>query len=113
MIEQSTFDFNRPASQVDDVERVLAWLASHSGFHTAREISKELGLSDRKIRDAAEKADGLIISGPGSPGYCHLYHCEIGTVDHVTSKQISQARKMVHRAIRTKRRAHERISGKK
>jgi hypothetical protein len=111
MIQQSTFDFTSQApAEIGETERLLSWLAGHPGFHTAKTIGDHLGLTDRQIRQAAEAADGLIISGPGSPGYCHLYHCEAGKIDHITSKLISQGKHMIRRGIRTKRRAHQLIS---
>ena len=68
-----------------------------------------LDLTDRKIRQLAEAADGLIVSGPGSPGYCHLYHCPAETIGHITATQISQAKHMIRRALRTRKRAHQLI----
>lgn len=105
MTEQAAFDFTAPVA-IPDVERLLAWLSAHPGFHTAAQLAASLGLSDRKVRQLAEAADGLIVSGPGSPGYCHLYHCDSKTIGHITATQISQARQMIRRAIRTRRRAH-------
>jgi hypothetical protein len=104
--EQAAFDFTSPPAPIGEVEQLLAWLSSHPGFHTAATIAASLDLSDRKIRQAAEQADGLIVSGPGSPGYCHLYHCDPETIGHITATQISQAKHMIRRAIRTRRRAH-------
>jgi hypothetical protein len=106
MIEQASFNFEAPAAPVGEVERLLNHLSNHPGFHTAATLSAALGLSDRKIRQLAEAADGLIVSGPGSPGYCHLYHCDPETIGHITQTQISQAKHMIRRAFRTRRRAH-------
>jgi hypothetical protein len=111
MIEQAAFDFTAPPAPapVGEVETLLAHLSSTPGFHTAKQLSSALGLSDRKIRQLAEAADGLIVSGPGSPGYCHLYHCDPETIGHITATQISQARQMIRRALRTRNRAHKLI----
>ena len=107
MIEQGTFDFSSPpASPVGEVERLLAWLSAHPGFHTAKSLSSALDLTDRAIRQAAEASDGLIISGPGSPGYCHLYHCDPETIGHIADTLRSQARRMLARSIRIRRRSH-------
>jgi hypothetical protein len=108
--EQAAFDFTSPPpAPIGDVERLLAYLSAHPGFHTARILSAALDLSDRAIRQLAESADGLIVSGPGSPGYCHLYHCDPETIGHITATQISQAKNMIRRALRTRRRAHHLI----
>ena len=110
MIHQAAFDFTAPpATPVAEVECLLAYLSARPGFHTARELSAALDLTDRKIRQLAEAADGLIVSGPGSPGYCHLYHCPAETIGHITATQISQAKHMIRRALRTRKRAHQLI----
>jgi hypothetical protein len=103
--EQAAFDFTSPV-EIPEVERLLAWLSANPGFHTAAEIAKALSLTDRKVRQLAESADGLIVSGPGSPGYCHLYHCPTQQIDHIAEKLISQGKAMIRRALRTRRRAH-------
>lgn len=104
MIEQASFDFTaRPIlPEVGEVERLLAWLSARPGFHTAAQISAALDLTDRKIRQLAEAANGLIVSGPGSPGYCHLYHCDNEQLGHITEKQIAQGKAMIRRGIRTR-----------
>lgn len=107
MIEQASFDFTSPPPPVDvsEVETLLAWLSAHPGFHTAKVIAAALPLTDRKIRQLAEASDGLIISGPGSPGYCHLYHCDPKTIGHIADTLRSQARRMLARSIRIRRRS--------
>jgi len=110
--EQPTFDFDtRPPApaEIGEVEALLVWLSSHPGFHTAKDITAALGLKDRKIRQLAEAADGLIVSGPGSPGYCHLYHCDPDTIGHIADTLRSQARNMLRRSIRIRVRAHQLI----
>jgi hypothetical protein len=106
--EQAAFDFTaRPIlPEIGEVERLLNHLSNNPGFHTADKISAALNLTDRKVRQLAEAADGLIVSGPGSPGYCHLYHCPAEKIHHITATQISQAKLMIRRALRTRRRAH-------
>lgn len=108
MISQPELDFTaRPTPpKIGEVERLLAYLSARPGFHTAKQLAIALDLSDRKIRQLAEAADGLIVSGPGSPGYCHLYHCPAEKIHHITATQISQAKLMIRRAFRTRRRAH-------
>jgi hypothetical protein len=85
---------------------VLDHLAANPGFQTARELSASLGLSDRQIRRAAELAGGRIVSGPGSPGYCHLDHCTAAQVAHIADTLRSQARHMLARSIRLRKNAH-------
>jgi hypothetical protein len=110
MITQAAFTFTEPSpAQVDDLERLLNHLSNNPGFHTAARLSNALDMSDRKIRQLAESSDGLIISGPGSPGYCHLYHCPTETLAHIADTLRSQARHMIARSIRIRRRAHNLI----
>lgn len=108
---QAELDFTPrpPAPEIGEVEILLAYLSNHPGFHTAATISQALKLTDRKIRQLAEAADGLIISGPGSPGYCHLSHCDAKTLGHITEKMISQGKAMIRRGIRSRKRAHQLI----
>lgn len=107
MTTQPEFDFTAPPPpEIGEVETLLAYLSNHPGFHTAKQLTAALGFTERKIRQLSEAADGLIVSGPGSPGYCHLYHCDAETICHITATQISQARHMMRRAIRTRKRAH-------
>lgn len=107
--EQAAFDFTAPPilPEVGEVERLLAWLSARPGFHTAAQISAALDLSDRKIRQLAEASDGLIVSGPGSPGYCHLYHCPDDDTGRITEKLIAQGKAMIRRGIRTRNRARK------
>ena len=107
MISQAELNFTAAKPRdIGEGERLLAWLSNNPGFHTAARISAALDLSDRKVRQLAELSDGLIVSGPGSPGYCHLYHCPAEKIHHITATQISQAKHMIKRAFRTRRRAH-------
>jgi len=110
MTEDLEFNFTAPTpAEIGDVERLLAYLSARPGFHTAAKLAAALNLSDRMIRRLAEAADGLIVSGPGSPGYCHLYHCPAEQIAHIADKLISQGKQMIRRAIRTRRRAHSLI----
>lgn len=92
--------------RISDRERLLDFLTSNPGFHTAAELSAALTLGDREIRQLAEASDGLVISGPGSPGYCHLYHCDPKTIGRIADRLKSQAERMLERSIRIRRRAH-------
>lgn len=109
MFAQASFDFSAPAPAAGEVERLLRYLQQHPGFHTARQLIAELGLSDRQIRQISESAHGMIVSGPGSPGYCHLDHCPTEKLSHIAETLLSQGRIMIRRALRTRRLAHARI----
>lgn len=109
MTTQIGFDFTTrpPARQdADALLALLSYLHARPGFSTAAVIAKALGVTDRKVRQLAEAADGLIVSGPGSPGYCHLHHCPADRIAHLTETLISQGKQMIKRALKTRRRAH-------
>lgn len=104
---QGSFDFTAPpAPPAGEVEILVAYLKNHPGFHTAKQLAEALAYTDRRIRQIAEASDGLIISGPGSPGYCHLHHCPSEQLAHIADTLRSQARRMLARSIRIRKRAH-------
>jgi hypothetical protein len=105
MFTQASFDFSAPVP-AGEVERLVKHLRDHPGFHTARQLSAGLDLSDRKIRQLAEASSGLIVSGPGSPGYCHLHHCPTEQLARIADTLRSQARSMLGRSIKLRRLAH-------
>jgi len=86
---------------------MVQWLALHPGWHTAAKISGSLSLSDRKVRALAEASNGLVVSGPGTPGYCHASHCTAEEISHAAETLISQGKRMIARAIRIRRRGHQ------
>jgi hypothetical protein len=98
-----------PLQEEAETELVLAYLQANPGFHTARVLSAALGLTDRQIRRAAELASGTIVSGPGSPGYCHITHCSLEQLDHIRNTLRSQARHMLRRYVNLGKRAHATI----
>ena len=108
MIKQEIFDFTTPlpAPAAGEVETLVSFLAQNPGFHTAKVLSEFLHFSDRKIRQLAEASDGLIVSGPGSPGYVHIKHCPAEKLAHIADTLRSQARAMLARSIRLRKRAH-------
>lgn len=96
-----------PLQEDAETERVLGFLRENPGFHTARQLSAALGLTDRQIRRAAELAnDPPIVSGPGSPGYCHITHCPLEKACHIADTHHSQARRMDAKGIRLRKAAH-------
>lgn len=110
MTTQQELDFTeRQPLRQGEVEELVAFLQTNPGFHTAKEIGGFMHLTDRKIRQLAEASDGLIVSGPGSPGYCHIHHCDAKTLGHIAEKLISQGKAMIRRALRTRKRAHQLI----
>jgi len=95
-----------PLQQDAETERVLDFLRENPGFHTARQLSAALDLTDRQIRKAAETSATEIVSGPGSPGYCHITHCPPEKIAHVADTLQSQARHMLRRAFKLRQTAH-------
>lgn len=109
-MHQQELDFTTPPSPAPgEVEILTAYLAKNPGFHTARQLAQALAYTDRQIRQFAELSDGTIISGPGSPGYCHINHCDPETIGHIAETLRSQARRMISRSIRIRKRAHSLI----
>lgn len=102
--QQASFDFDaQPTPREAEIEELVRFLKTNPGFHKAREIGEFMHLSERQIRQLAEASDGLIVSGPGSPGYCHLHHCDDETIGHITNTLMSQGKRMIRRALRIKR----------
>jgi len=112
MDQQTTFTFRPapPAPALAEVSRLVSWLQDNPGFHTAAILSRMLNLSDRKLRQLAQASDGIIISGPGSPGYCHLDHCPTESLRHISRTLFSQGKAMIRRSFRMRRQAHSKIA---
>lgn len=111
MISQASFNFDAPATpaEVETLGRLLAYLQSHPGFHTAKHLSADLGLSDRAVRRLAASSGGVVVSGPGSPGYCHIRHCPTEQLVHIADTLRSQGKAMIQRSLRIRRCAHAMI----
>ena len=107
-LAQADFDFSAkaPAPPALDVIGLAQWLAERPGWHTAREIAAALELPDRRVRQLAEHSHGLIVSGPGTPGYQHASHCTAEEISHTAETLVSQAKRMIRRAIEIRRKAH-------
>ena len=80
-------------------------------WQTAAEILQSIGKpatddNKRWLRDVASRAE-YVLSGPGSPGYRHIRHCQIEEVDHYRNSLISQGKGMIKRGIKISRAAHE------
>lgn len=98
-----------PLQPDQEAERLITYLLENPGFHTAKEITNHLNLTDRQIRKAAELSNGSIVSGPGSPGYCHINHCPLETLNHIRNTIRSQARHMLNRYLTLGKVAHQTI----
>jgi len=96
---------NPPDPDREEIDWILNWLQQRPGFHPAREIARLTGRNDRKIRQLAEHAAGNIVSGPGSPGYCHTRHCSDEARKRIVASLRSQARQMAEKADRIERAA--------
>ncbi|HTJ77982.1 MAG TPA: hypothetical protein VL357_03225 [Rariglobus sp.] len=57
-----------PEVSESEIQSLATWLEGKE-WCTARQIEEALGLDERKVRAIAEHSDGLILSGPGCPGY--------------------------------------------
>jgi hypothetical protein len=62
--------------------------------------------TDRRVRDAANEADGMIVSGPGSKGYVRVDEVVLSLALGIAQTKISQAKKMMRSGIQIKRMAH-------
>ena len=82
----------------DDLATLCVFLRQRRNWTKAKTIADELGFSDRKTRAIASQSLGLIVSGPGSPGYKHVACCTGEEIDHIASKLQAQAKLMSSRA---------------
>lgn len=109
MTEQLELDSYRPPqTDADEVSRLIALLSASGTWLTAREITEQLGWSDRKTRDLASHSDGLIISG--NSGYKHTRHATPEELGEFYGRLVNQAKHMIQRAVKAKR-VHHSIIG--
>lgn len=98
------------AEEQPDLEQVAmlaTWLyQSGDEWITARRITEALDFTDRRIRRLASASGGLIVSGPGCPGYKHVLHCDPQEVATVTARLIHQGKLMADRAHQITRAFH-------
>lgn len=88
----------KPAD-LEEIARLARYLyEAGDSWHTARTISADLNLTDRKIRHLAASSGGLVVSGPGCPGYKHARHCDPDEIATVTARLRHQAKLMADRA---------------
>lgn len=86
-----------PTTSEDEVAGLLIYLRG-KGWTRATQIAADLGLKDRKIRALAAASAGLIVSGPGSPGYKHVQDCTPEEISAAVSTLEHQAKLMATRA---------------
>lgn len=96
---QLELSLQAPERDLEGVALLCAWLY-HAGdtWTTASNIGKALDLSERQIRHLAASSSGMIVSGPGCPGYKHIRHCDGEEVGTVTNRLRHQAKLMTDRA---------------
>lgn len=85
-----------PVEDVAEVDLLIQALAGR-GWMNAKQLSRELGLSDRAIRAAAHASDGQVISG--QKGYKLTREATIEEVQHAAGWLRHQAKEMSQRAI--------------
>lgn len=92
-----------------ELQRLISWLAEGSRrWASSAEIQSALGLSQRTTRRLAAASAGLILSGPGSPGYIFIGKASANDVREVCSKLASQADHMRNRARELRHQFHAR-----
>lgn len=109
-LTQPTLNFTASRHAPAPLATLVSFLSDNPGWHTARQLAAALELSDRRVRQLAEFSCGLIVSGPGTPGYQHASHCTTEEISHAADTLMSQAKLMIRRAIRIRRNAHRIIA---
>lgn len=95
-----------PEIASDEVATLLSGLDGR-GWMSARQISAELGWSDRKIRAVANASEGQVISGQS--GYRLAREASMDEIQHAAGWLEHQAREMGRRAGQIRSAAHARI----
>jgi hypothetical protein len=103
MTEQLDLLSYRPAGRSPEFYQLVEFLKD-GAWRTRRQIHTALGLNDRTVRIVAEESEGWIISGP--KGFRYLPKAQPADVDQFTATMISQGRKMIRRALATKKLYH-------
>lgn len=106
---QSEFLFRepKPKSSSHELNALIAILRGKKEWITARELAEKLKLTNRKIRDLASQSDGLILSGPGCPGYKHILDAEPHEIAEVCARLKHQADAMISRSIQIRSAYHK------
>ena len=103
---QIPFPVAGPASAAADAAMLVALLGVERRWMTSAELACALCWTDRRIRAAAEAADGKVLSGPGSPGYKLTADATPDEMGRSVATLESQARRMLARAVAIRRRWH-------
>jgi len=82
----------------DELATLCNFLLNRPDWTKAKTITNSLNYSDRQIRALASRSGGLIVSGPGSPGYKHVSRCTGEEVNRICEKLQAQAKLMSSRA---------------
>jgi len=82
-----------------EIKQLTEWLETHRGWIKSATITEWLGFDKRQIRAIAEHSKGLILSWPGSPGYCHIKHVSTNDWHHYVAATKSQINKMESRMM--------------
>lgn len=108
MSYQSEFDLSDPTpADFEEVAALLRFLAEQGeSWTTAKDIKEQTGIDDRRLRHLAAISGGLVVSGPGCPGYRHVSKCPLETVKEAAARLDAQASKMTKRASDLRRTAH-------
>ena len=105
---QYGLQFSKSAAPVvaqADIDVLTRYLLGR-GWVKAAVIDAELHVDERRVRAIAEASDGMIISGPGCPGYKLFTGVpEMGDVDEAANRLESQANRKLLRADSLRRRA--------
>ena len=92
-----------------NVAYLVRLLKEAKGWLTAAQLAALVdGLwSDRQIRMMSEAAGAEVISG--QKGYRWIGHATTEEIDRASAWFLSQGKKMIHHAIKIKRRAHQMV----
>ena len=85
-------------SAQEDAARLVLFLDG-KGWRKAATLAEALGWCDRRVRAAAEAADGRILSYPGSQGYCLTREATPEDRERAIAAFRSQARLMIRRSM--------------
>jgi hypothetical protein len=104
--------FTLPVPDREDA-RILFSILAGRGWQHEPEVLRHLNTyfphdpwTDRRLREAVEATRGLVVSGPGSPGYCRIDETVRHLALQVAQAQLSQGKKMMRRGIQIRRMAH-------
>jgi len=100
----------KPGDYATETAWFEALLDLRKEWVTAAEVLAAIGRpatddNKRWVRNLARNSKH-VLSGPGSPGYRHIKHSNIGECQHYRDAQISQGKEMIRNGIKISRAAH-------